>query len=208
MRGSQYLLRARVTSLAIRKIRKTIDRETYVQNEVDVMRKQLRGREGAHYISSARPHHACCWLSLFGSWAPSLNSAGPFPHLVQCDTVRAKRGWARSSAYGYDGRVWQLLRIAPGAGSHPMARTRSKMRQGRALAVDSLFWHREASRERRVACIVVNGTKWANAIAPLPEQLPDVDGTHVQVRKSSLVLGLRHLTRAYASAPSRQPPRP
>ncbi|KAJ5023175.1 hypothetical protein J3E74DRAFT_294439 [Bipolaris maydis] len=144
------------------------------------MRKQLRGREGAHYISSARPHHACCWLSLFGSWAPSLNSAGPFPHLVQCDTVRAKRGWARSSACGYDGRVWQLLRIAPGAGSHPMARTRSKMRQGRALAVDSLFWHREASRERRVACIVVNGTKWANAIAPLPEQLPDVDGTHVQ----------------------------
>lgn len=82
------------------------------------------------------------------------------------------------------------------------------MRQGRALAVDSLFWNREVSRERRVAYTVVDETKWANTIAPLPEQLPDRDGTHVEVRKSSLVLGLRDLTRAYASAPSRQPPKP
>ncbi|EMD59257.1 hypothetical protein COCSADRAFT_347799 [Bipolaris sorokiniana ND90Pr] len=61
-----------------------------------------------------------------------------------------------------------------------MARTRSKMRQGRALAVDSLFWNREVSRERRVAYTVVDETKWANTIAPLPEQLPDRDGTHVE----------------------------
>lgn len=205
MRGSQYLLRAEVTSLAIWK---RIDREIYVQNEDDVVRKQLRGREGAHYISSARPHHACRWLCSLGRGPRVRTLLALFPHLVRCDTVRAKTGWARSGACGYDGRVWELLRIAPGAGSHPMARTRSKMRQGRALAVDSLFWNREASRERRVTYMVVNGTKWANTMAPLPEQLPDRDGSHVQLCKSSLVLGASHPTRAYASAPSHQPPRP
>ncbi|XP_014561909.1 hypothetical protein COCVIDRAFT_33141 [Bipolaris victoriae FI3] len=61
-----------------------------------------------------------------------------------------------------------------------MARTRSKMRQGRALAVDSLFWNPEASRERRVTYMIVNGTKWANTMAPLPEQLPDRDGSHTR----------------------------
>ncbi|EUC48947.1 hypothetical protein COCMIDRAFT_33622 [Bipolaris oryzae ATCC 44560] len=61
-----------------------------------------------------------------------------------------------------------------------MARTRSNMRQSRALAVDFLFWNREVSRERWIAYVVVNGTEWANTIAPLPDQLPDRDGTHVQ----------------------------
>jgi hypothetical protein len=78
VRGSQYLLRAEVTSLAIWK---TIDGEMYVQNEVDVVRKQLRGREGAHYISSARPHHACRWHCSLGRGPPECELSWPFPPL-------------------------------------------------------------------------------------------------------------------------------
>ena len=71
-RGSQYLLWAGVTSRIIRRRR---DPEIYVQNEVDVVGKQLRGREGLIIYTLAVPTISLIAL-LFWCWATEAHEHG------------------------------------------------------------------------------------------------------------------------------------